>query len=165
MKRWGEGASLVRGDWNAREGNKSGDADSDDSDEDEDNEDEGDEMAQDKLTENGLAGSLGSMSRSGKVQKDEKTLASGSIVNGSVRGNEKGKEKIQGNAMDADLDSLEGSMSSLSLVPSSIRFGRGSKSAVLGRGRGRGAPAAGSQRNIIEESIHGADANQPPRQN
>ena len=41
MKRWGEGASLVRGDWNAREGNKSGDADSDDSDEDEDNEDEG----------------------------------------------------------------------------------------------------------------------------
>ncbi len=105
MKKWGEGASMVRGEWKKRDEPHQEDGSSED--EAEDNE-----------------------------QKSEQ---------GEHAVEEQGSD-------DRDLDALANSMTSLSLVPKTVRFGRGGKggfvtneTTIRGGGRGRGGPGGGSQ--------------------
>ncbi|KAG5653613.1 hypothetical protein H0H81_011985 [Sphagnurus paluster] len=118
LKRWGEGASMIRGEWKPR---ANGDDDDDD--------DEG--HTADEF-----------------VKEDTKDPRKALHV---IQPNEKDKDAM----MDDALDGLADTMDSLTLVPSSIRFGRGGKkggflnsaersgSGNTDRGRGGGWRGAG----------------------
>lgn len=114
MKRWGEGASLIRGEWKARKPNEDG-GDSGDSD---GNAIEADPSGPDGEPQARVATDNGHESR----LREDTNLVKG----------------------DDAIDSLLDGMGSLSLVPSSVRFGRGGNKGGFsgnseGRGRGRGS--------------------------
>ncbi|OAX35416.1 hypothetical protein K503DRAFT_868289 [Rhizopogon vinicolor AM-OR11-026] len=119
LKRWGDGASMIRGTWKPRENEKEQKDSEDDEmavDEDEDDSDEGeDEESSDE--QNG--------EETPKIrhhQELEEIPTARSIHSPPRRGN----GKVQA-AADRDMDKLASSINSLSLVPPSIRFGRGGK--------------------------------------
>ncbi|KAK0466844.1 uncharacterized protein EV420DRAFT_1635883 [Desarmillaria tabescens] len=85
LKKWGEGASMIRGEWKKKEGN-------------DDEEEEGND-----------------------TQSDTGTAEEIKIEEPSHEHDPRAGEKSE------DLDALADSMTSLSLVPNSIRFGRGGK--------------------------------------
>jgi len=115
LKRWGEGASLIRGEWKARKANEEGGGSGDS---------DGNAIEADSLGSDGepQATAGGHESR----LREATDLAKG----------------------DDAIDALLDGMGALSLVPSSVRFGRGGnkggfsghseRSATTGRGRGRG---------------------------
>ena len=111
LKRWGEGASLIRGEWKGRKAN-------------EDGEDSGD-----SAIEADPPGSDG---------EPQARVATANGHESRLREAAKGDDAI---------DSLLDGMGSLSLVPSSIKFGRGGNKGGFsgnseGRGRGRGRGGA-----------------------
>lgn len=116
LKKWGEGASLIRGSWKSRESRNSNDKmDIENGEEnDSDDEEEGEEEADISNVSNELE----------KISTSRIEPRSGARnVNG-------------GNSIDELADSLE----ALSLIPPSIRFGRGAKSGkVVRESRARNA--------------------------
>ena len=132
MKKWGEGASLIRKEWKTREENDEGGkvkggshraskddkmaVDDDDDDDDEEDEDEDD--AEEEEEEPDLETTPRMLPRRTIGPSHPDTQIS--------------------NDRDGDLTKLTESLDSLSIVPSSIRFGRGGKSGgFISRGQGR----------------------------
>ncbi|TFY67020.1 hypothetical protein EVG20_g4100 [Dentipellis fragilis] len=128
LRRWGEGASLIRGTWKAREGQeKNGQDDEDDEDGDEDEEEADMPIDEDR-----------ELSPTPKERKQQQQVPPARPAPG------RGKPEEAAVAADADkaLDALTSNMSSLSLVPSSVRFGRGGKGSGMGFAGQRGQHAA-----------------------
>ncbi|KAF4569541.1 Protein fmp52, mitochondrial [Pleurotus pulmonarius] len=101
LRKWGDGASMIRGQWKPREkkdgqGVQGGSESADDSDDSESDEDEGSEV----------------MEVDGKDGYDTTPKASARATR---------------TLDDTDMDKIADSLSSLSLVPASVRFGRGGK--------------------------------------
>lgn len=138
LKKWGEGASLIRKEWKTREENDKGgkkggvvdmnhrarddkmavDDDEDDDDEDEDEEEEEEEEEAD-------------------LEATPRMLPRRTIGVHSPQLS----SPPDGEGRSNDLTNLTESLNSLTIVPNSIRFGRGGKSGGFiprGRGRGRG---------------------------
>jgi len=103
LKKWGEGASLMRGTWHAREDEEKMDEDEENKDENEKDEEisEGDDAKPNSPT-------------------DSSSNLSSKEAAGPLAARTHSRE-----AVPVDADALASSMSSLSLVPPSIRFGRG----------------------------------------
>jgi len=143
LKKWGEGASLIRKEWKGREENekkedmdmKKGrdhrmavdEEDDDDDDDDDDEEDEEEEEEPDDLE----ATPRMMPRRTIGVHSPPSYHADTHVANHNLN--------TDGNtANNTDLTNLTESLNSLSLVPNSIRFGRGGKGGgFLPRGQGR----------------------------
>lgn len=122
LKKWGEGASLIRGTWHARATDEKMEEDEKSEEEKEkDDHDEGDDL---KISiDTSIKGNPPVDSPSDDVPSEGKPLSTGA-------------DPLQR----ADPDALASAMSSLSLVPPSIRFGRGgSRQGFLSGHRGRAA--------------------------
>ncbi|TBU39331.1 hypothetical protein BD309DRAFT_969932 [Dichomitus squalens] len=155
LKKWGEGASLLRKQWKPREDDAI-----------EEGEDEGEEDADADATE---AESEAHAEAAGDDDDDEDeillekiqivrpaghaTAAPETHTPGSPkkarRAKGKDKDKRSGAEVAAkpaagDIDGLASSLDALSLVPTSIQFGRGAKRGALQGGRGRGHARRGS---------------------
>ncbi|KAI0339750.1 hypothetical protein BDW22DRAFT_1400046 [Trametopsis cervina] len=105
LKKWGEGASMIRGSWSARDGPHS---------EEEGDSDEG-SNAEDKEEE-----------RDYTLREDSGARTSSRLDEGPLIEDDDDTEEI-GVEPDESLDDLAASMDTLSLVPPTIRFGRGAK--------------------------------------
>ena len=132
LKKWGEGASLIRKEWKTREEKEGGVVDKtnhragrDDEmavDDEEDGDEEDDDEEEEEEEEPDLEATPRMLPR--------RTI---------------GVQSPDTHDREPDLTNLTESLNSLSIVPSSIRFGRGGKSGGFirrgqGRGRGRGLP-------------------------
>ena len=139
MKKWGEGASLIRKEWKTRgENDAEGGAvdtknhragrDDEMAVDDDDDDDEEDEEEEEEEEEPDLEATPRMLPR--------RTIGAPDTHDGTNN----------------DLTNLTESLNSLSIVPTSIRFGRGGKSGGFiprGRGRGRSRPRAnGRGRNM-----------------
>ncbi|TFK48417.1 hypothetical protein OE88DRAFT_523362 [Heliocybe sulcata] len=103
LKKWGEGASMIRGEWKHRDGE-----------------------TQQEGSENSDEEHATTHEDSGSRMNTDGTSAE-ELITTSAQGPTSGE----------DVDALADSMTSLSLIPSSIRFGRGGKAGGFGpRGRG-----------------------------
>lgn len=133
MKKWGEGASLIRKEWKAR-GDKMGD--DDDEDEDDSDEDE----------KGGIKGRTETGDQEATPRIPKKALSP------TIKTFDQLQEK-------SGVDELTQSLNTLSLVPNSVRFGRGAKVRGFaheqkGGYRGRGAaPSTNSTPNLHQESM------------
>ncbi|KAG1747968.1 uncharacterized protein EDB91DRAFT_1115738 [Suillus paluster] len=122
LKRWGEGASMIRGTWKPRD-NKNEQKDSEDDemvvdeDEDEDSNEGEDEESSSEDEQNGEA--------TPKIRHHQE-LEEIPITRAVHSPPRRGSGAAQ-TAADCDVDKLANSINSLSLVPPSIRFGRGGK--------------------------------------
>ncbi|KAF9224166.1 hypothetical protein BS17DRAFT_753225 [Gyrodon lividus] len=121
LKRWGDGASMIRGTWKprdtgvqekvkAREGNMEVDSDSEDEEEEEGDDSEDDEEEGGEETP--------------KVRHHDTTY----VRSPATSPKPPSPRQTGGRQASTPVDELAHSMSSLSLVPASIRFGRGGKS-------------------------------------
>ncbi|KAH9851902.1 hypothetical protein C2E23DRAFT_828088 [Lenzites betulinus] len=134
LKRWGEGASLLRRPWQPRENGAGGEDDEDDEDEtatesahakqemvsaEEDSDDEEQILLE-------------------KMPMDSRPTTRSVGPSGVTDNLAKGKQKAA--QASEDVETLTDSMDSLSLIPSSIQFGRGAKRGALHGARGRVAP-------------------------
>jgi hypothetical protein len=124
LKKWGEGVSLIRGPWKARDeqGTKNENRDEDDSGEDEE------------------AGPLDKMDSENdeRDDRDQLELHDATSDGGrTARGDDYTKE-------DSLVDGLTNTMGSLNLVPPSIRFGRGGKNGGFGQNGRTGDPTTDS---------------------
>ncbi|KAH7910053.1 hypothetical protein BJ138DRAFT_1153788 [Hygrophoropsis aurantiaca] len=119
LKRWGDGASMIRGAWKPRESSgedeedDAEDADTDDDDEESDDEMNGEQTPKVKHFEPIDDGPRHAPSTT--MNKQHQPRSPPKVRDGSVP------------PASGDVDSLAQSMTSLSLVPPSIRFGRGGK--------------------------------------
>ncbi|PCH36496.1 hypothetical protein WOLCODRAFT_140486 [Wolfiporia cocos MD-104 SS10] len=114
LKRWGEGASMIRGQWKAREPPPAADEGDDGSEDDEDGQEtERDEVAMDEAV------SLAEINEAIKDANDHD-----------------GREATDRAAADNSVDRLIGPLGALSFVPTKIKFGRGALRGGFGRGRG-----------------------------
>ncbi|KIP02330.1 hypothetical protein PHLGIDRAFT_112174 [Phlebiopsis gigantea 11061_1 CR5-6] len=176
LKRWGEGASMIRGEWKPREKAEVGE---------EEHEDESDatgESAADAEPHDAPPPRATWHERRASLKAFR--LADGPLI-------EEDDEDDAGNpAADAAVDGLAGSMGSLSLVPASVRFGRGAKGGGLlhsraqhdtmdvdghveerrgrrhGRGRGRGKEFVQREQREEgekEETVRRSGPPMPPR--
>jgi hypothetical protein len=127
LKKWGEGASMIRGEWKPRnDGEKK----------DQDKAEEKDRM----MVEDDNDEREESLSNEGVEEVDmeelERTPRPGVRALHPASPPRSGNARINANA---DVEALAEGMSSLTLVPNSIRFGRGGRGGGLGvKGRGRG---------------------------
>ncbi|KAI0675903.1 hypothetical protein C8Q78DRAFT_356304 [Trametes maxima] len=140
LKKWGEGASLLRRPWQRRENDARDEDEEDDTAEVEmdagttdpahehdDDSDDDDEILLEKMPLDWHA--TGPSTSNG----------TGAAADQSIKSATNGKTKGKAKQSSADVDALAGDMDSLSLVPSSIQFGRGAKRGALQNARGRGA--------------------------
>ena len=130
LKRWGEGASLVRKPWKARE--------SSDAMEDDDSEGDSEEDGEAKAEAEGEDG------EATPRMTPKKTLhvSPPSTSQGRPTGPE------------SDVSTLASSMSSLTLIPNTVRFGRGAK--TTGGFITRGGKARAKAGGKVHEAGHGA---------
>lgn|SRR6267142_1911551 len=148
LRRWGEGASLLRGSWRPRDAVEISEGESDEEfaspprqlslDQHSDPDGEGDN----EILEGGDPFSPNSTST--PILADQKATAD-TVDNGGV---------VEGRDADAEMDALAGDVSALSLVPSSIRFGRGGPAP-----RGRAGLAMRSGRPAARNGGHPPVAN------
>ena len=140
MKKWGEGASLIRKEWKTREENDKGGkeggvvdmnhrtggddkmaVDDEDGDDEEDDDDEEEEEEEEQATPRMLP---------------RRTIGVNSPPQLSSQPDTHDRDA---DGRNNDLTNLTESLNSLTLVPTSIRFGRGGKSGgFIPRGHGRG---------------------------
>ncbi|KAI0832111.1 hypothetical protein BC628DRAFT_1351639 [Trametes gibbosa] len=135
LKRWGEGASLLRRPWQPRE---NGAVTGDDDEEDED------ETADDSAQPQKAGGTEEEDSDDEEqilLEKRpmERTANRPAGPNRFTEDAAKGKQRAA--QATEDVETLANAMDSLSLVPSSIQFGRGAKRGALHGARGRVAPS------------------------
>lgn len=109
LKKWGEGASLIRGSWKAREEQNECDSDEDILDEDAESLESTREMLSQETD-------------------DARALNSG-----------------ESHTTQLNVDALASSMDSLTLIPNTIRFGRGAKNFRSPRGYQRGGGSRGAR--------------------
>lgn len=188
LKKWGEGASMLRGAWKARspdaievdedEGMKDDDDDDDEEDADQGDDENGDSAVTDVQTEEASAGEtdmtieVDSSSQSTIAPKQNRRTnrrrapkntdadasvaatndhptASNTTTTTTTRGNLKPRRHIDSKGSSASasesVDELTTSLNSLSLLPPSVRFGRGAAHGgfMRVRGYGRGGPRGG----------------------
>ncbi|KAI0693411.1 hypothetical protein BC835DRAFT_1406788 [Cytidiella melzeri] len=105
LKKWGEGASMIRGTWKVREGLQ----DEDDGAESDDGDDEVEKGDDTLETRGGEKSNISRLESGPLVEEDDEDDDETAI------------------APDASVDELAASMDTLSLVPPAIRFGRGAK--------------------------------------
>ncbi|KAI0773240.1 hypothetical protein BD413DRAFT_540273 [Trametes elegans] len=139
LKRWGEGASLLRRPWHARENGEEAE----------------DDITEETETEqaNGshANGATGHAENADDDDEDDEQIlfekmpvdrpravggshgAPGQPTTSSARSKGKARQNTE------DVDALANNMDTLSLVPSSIQFGRGAKRGALQSPRGRGS--------------------------
>ena len=144
LKKWGEGASMIRGSWKARDGQlaENGDEAMNTEDvgySDNDNDDSPDE-------EMLSTGTVKDISTIEKQSSEMQHIVQRSQIPDNADLSRQMAEPGAVQAPDDELNGLTNSMSSLSLVPSSIRFGRGAKGGQFSRqsksssSRGRPGP-------------------------
>ena len=165
MKKWGEGASLIRKEWKGREENEGGkeeamdmkrvrdhrmavdEEDDDDDDDDDDDEEEEEEPDDLEATPRMLP------RRTIGVHSPPSSRADTHVANNNLN--------TDGSTTDnTDLTNLTESLNSLSLVPNSIRFGRGGKGGGFlprGHGRTRDGGSRGGKHGRSERGTTGAD--------
>jgi len=168
LKKWGEGASLIRKEWKARdEKDEDGNGervkshrdhkddgmtvDDDEDDEEDDDDEEESEEEEDDEPDDLEATPRMLPRRTIGVHSPQSSLSSHPDADNMGANNN-------------DLTDLTESLNSLSLVPNSIRFGRGGKSGGFiprgpGRGRGRGRAgrsdrsSAGGRSDVMEVDV------------
>ncbi|PPQ79633.1 hypothetical protein CVT25_003218 [Psilocybe cyanescens] len=182
LKRWGEGATMLRKEWKPREakggdvnmkerrGNDDDGIDEDDSDEDQKEDDE-DEVVYERYEEvetkeeneedesADLEATPRMLPRTTGIHSPQSSIASSKGSNSRQSRHHNQHRTNNNNAGAAPADGVAGltdSLGSLSLVPNSIKFGRGGKSGAVipnprgfrGRARGRGGPGGGQLVNV-----------------
>ncbi|KAG2143775.1 uncharacterized protein EDB93DRAFT_568363 [Suillus bovinus] len=118
LKRWGDGASMIRGTWKPRDNKNEKDSEDDEMviDEDEEDSDEGE-------NEESSSGDEQNGEATPKIRYHQELEE---IPTRTAISPRRGNGAVQ-TAADHDIDKLTNSINSLSLVPPSIRFGRGGK--------------------------------------
>lgn len=123
LKRWGDGASMIRGTWKPRDNKNEGkDSEDDEMVVDEEEEDEDSDEGED---EESSSGDEQNGEATPKIRHHQE-LEEIPTARGAVSPPRRGNGAVQ-TAADHDVDTLANSMNSLQLVPPSIRFGRGGK--------------------------------------
>ncbi|KAF9038575.1 hypothetical protein BJ165DRAFT_398841 [Panaeolus papilionaceus] len=164
LRRWGEGASLVRGPWKPRDTTaasaanpssnevrwKDGmdeDEDSDDAEEQEEEDDEDHPIQEDEEEEEEEAIDQ-STPRIRPIRFNSGSSPHSSVSSKiTIRGGGPHQRQSSGGAMDeAGISGITNAIESLSLVPDSVRFGRGGKRGFIGGPRGRGISRGGRGR-------------------
>jgi len=164
LKRWGEGASMIRKEWKPRDGDGKGRLDTmryrdedDKMDEDEDEEDEENEESEnhEDLKEHGeeepadLEATPRMLPLTTGMHSPQSSISSSQSLRQKHSKNQRD---------DAGVAGLTDTLNSLSLVPNSVRFGRGGNTGGFlpnahgGRGRGRGRGRSGFAAN---PAVHG----------
>ncbi|KAG0697928.1 hypothetical protein DFH29DRAFT_943965 [Suillus ampliporus] len=121
LKRWGDGASMIRGTWKPRD-NKDEQKDSEDDEMAVDQDEEDSEDGEDEESSSGDEQNGEATPKIRHHQELEEIPTTRAIHSPPRRGNGTAQT-----AADHDVDKLVNSINSLSLVPPSIRFGRGGK--------------------------------------
>ncbi|KIM44437.1 hypothetical protein M413DRAFT_442418 [Hebeloma cylindrosporum] len=147
LKRWGEGASMIRKEWKPRNGDGKESLDTmrfrdedDKMDEDEDEEDEDEESEEDEEDDADLEATPRMLPRTTGIHSPQSSVSSSQSQRQKHSKNPKEDPGVAG---------LADTLDSLSLVPNSVRFGRGGHSGGFipnvhgGRGRGRGRGRGG----------------------
>ncbi|KAG7094227.1 hypothetical protein E1B28_007833 [Marasmius oreades] len=151
LKKWGEGASMLRGEWKKREYT----------------EENKETIADDRNEEAGVGDHLVDDTSDGEESDvTERQSAKGFATKiGDTRKSLTNNSSIEARGgRDQDIEELNESMTSLSLIPSSIQFGRGSAKAGFshshssgdasrGRWRGRGGRGGGSRGSTVRAAI------------
>lgn len=119
LKRWGDGASMIRGTWKPRDNKNEKDSEDDEMVIDEDEEEDSDEGE----TEESSSGDEQNGEATPKIRHHQELEE---IPTRTAISPRRGNGAVQ-TAADHDIDKLANSINSLSLVPPSIRFGRGGK--------------------------------------
>ncbi len=135
MKKWGEGASMIRREWKPRDSPTPGKADGKVGEKD----NSGDRMMVEGEEESPSEGE--EEDQEPDMEELEKTPKPGVRSLHPVSPPRGGGHHTANTNASADVDALAEGISSLSLIPSSVRFGRGGRGGGLGlgtRGRGRG---------------------------
>ncbi|KAL5513445.1 hypothetical protein ACEPAH_3844 [Sanghuangporus vaninii] len=126
LKRWGEGASMIRGAWKTRDGRSDvNDMDIEEVEDTEEEEEEDDSMDEEMLS-NGTVKNNAVKISSAQARKATKGTTKANNAQQSILTSGSFKAAV---APSSGLDDLSRSMNSLSLVPSNIRFGRGGRTA------------------------------------
>lgn len=122
LKRWGDGASMIRGTWKPRNNKNEKDSEDDEMVIDEDEEDDSD--SDEGEDEESSSGGEQNEEATPKIRHHQELeeLPARTVISPPRRGH----GAVQ-TAADHDVDKLANSINSLSLVPPSIRFGRGGK--------------------------------------
>ncbi|KAI1791902.1 hypothetical protein LXA43DRAFT_944995 [Ganoderma leucocontextum] len=152
LKKWGEGVSLLRKPWKPRE-NGTAEVDNDDQDDSEAMDAEGTHT--DTHSTGGATGNDDDDEEQILMEKIQIERPSGRASSTHSARQGQGKKPRKGKGKDkhgpsvkapGDVDGLTSALDSLSLVPTSIQFGRGAKRGALqgGGGRGRGHAGRGS---------------------
>ncbi|KAH9054095.1 hypothetical protein EDB87DRAFT_1689652 [Lactarius vividus] len=144
LRRWGEGASLLRGQWRPRDNN----------DDDEDEDDGASLPPSSTLHSDDSDGPDDDHNDAEEVEAAASATASTAAVNGD-RKPETGKMG-DGDGGDDAVDALAQDVSALGLVPTSVRFGRG------GSSRGRAGLATRNGRPVARHVGHVSHPTQPP---
>lgn len=169
LRRWGEGASMLRGTWKARSPDAI-EVDEDDEDKDEDKDENISNTSIDVQTEDTSAseadahGEIDELSQSTVASRHDRRNAPHQVPrnsHGNTNGNSNGtsqtrlhmkqhrrtRSKASSASVSESVDALTTSLNSLSLLPSSVRFGRGSAHGgfMFARGYGRGGPRGGAR--------------------
>jgi hypothetical protein len=155
LKKWGEGASLIRKEWKTREENGKGGVldmnhrdnkmavDDDEDDDDNDEEEDGDEEEEEEEEE-----------EEPDLEATPRMLPRRTIGVQSPQLSSDTRDRDT-DGRNNELTNLTESLNSLSIVPSSIRFGRGGKSGgFIPRGQGRGRHGRGRGRGVFPRSKH-----------
>lgn len=130
LKKWGEGASMIRGDWKARDAHPHGE---DDEDGDEDGEAE-------HATPRQNPQRPPSMTQL-RTPQEPPSRPTRSLADGPLIEEDSSSEDGTTTAAAPDVDTLTTALDTLSLVPSSVRFGRGARGNSMSHRSGRGAHA------------------------
>ncbi|KAI0356851.1 hypothetical protein OH77DRAFT_1588744 [Trametes cingulata] len=134
LKRWGEGASLLRRPWQRREDGSTAEPDENDDGPDMDGHQREEVNGSDDISDDEDQILLEKMS------VDRPAAANGSSSHPQQSAPPCSKGKVRAEEPSEEVDSLANAMDSLSLVPASIQFGRGAKRGALHGARGRVAP-------------------------
>lgn len=121
LKRWGDGASMIRGTWKPRDNKNQKHSEDDEMVIDEDEEDEDSDEGEDEDSSSGDEQN-GEATPKIRHHQELEEIPTRTAISPPRRGN----GTVQ-TATDHDVDKLANSINSLSLVPPSIRFGRGGK--------------------------------------
>jgi hypothetical protein len=130
LRRWGEGASLLRGQWLPRDNN--------DEDEEDGAEDDGASLPPSSTLHSD--DSDGADEDHNDAEGVEAVSSASPAVNGD--GKAEGEKMSEDNAGDDAVNELTHGVSALGLVPSSIRFGRGASRGRAGFATRNGRPVA-----------------------
>ncbi|KAJ3489875.1 hypothetical protein NLI96_g1829 [Meripilus lineatus] len=148
LKKWGEGASMIRGPWKARDRNDGEEEEEEDDNEDEEQEQEGEDAMDSRPDGHGtqavphqhqqqIVAHADMPDHSRLVIEEDSDSDDSDVTEKKARSviasGSEGEEEEEDN-----VDNIANAMESLSLVPTTIRFGRGAKRGGLSHRNGRG---------------------------